>query len=438
MPRLSKVFRASFESQQQELPATPVVSDPVIDHAVDLAEQQSKFEKASDDFETLSDIAEALESIAVAMEGMRDTGLSPQAAFYMNLAVDGLSKRAGYEQPATLGLESFVGPLARVSTTISLEGVQERVKQVMEQLLKLWDQIKKAFQAFMKSILDGVHMLRGKVDNLIEQARKFGTNSELIDLHSSAKLSINGKVPEGLAGLHITLAVAEDVLSYGIAHNTEVDLLQKTIAKGAAAKSDGEFEAAMQDLLRFTNPIPRCFKHSVAGEHGTKAYSTDMFCGEARYVLSEKQGAEYIDREYSNDPVRRALMQIGDHSVTLQVDLTKAASPGKVRPLTVGEVEEIDKAMSALEELCEKNWKAEHAESNFDHDLRNAISAGKYNHLSPKNQSDFVYLLHTSSDQLRQRARLRGWLLSNAVNVTREYALLGARSLARNAKATPA
>lgn len=136
MSRLSTVFRASLEDQEISTPTTPVVSDPVIDQAVELAEQQAKFDKANDDFETLSNVAQTLESVATVMDECRDTGLTPQAAYYANLVVDGQSKRVGLQQPATPAQEAYVGFRARMSTTVALEGIRERLNEVREKLTR--------------------------------------------------------------------------------------------------------------------------------------------------------------------------------------------------------------------------------------------------------------------------------------------------------------
>lgn len=276
MPRLSNVFRASLESQQDSAPTTPVVSDPVIDHAVDLAEQQAKFEKASDQFETLSDVAEALESIAVTMEGMRDTGLTPQAAHFMNLAVDNLSQRAGYSQPATLGLEAFVGQRARVSTTISLEGVTERIKEVWEKIVAA---LKAAFaQAarYFQSLARGADSLAKKTEKLEDELHTQHGKATQAPTHfaqaprAAYALSVHGKIlspDQGVTLLH-------DFLVEMVEHNEVAKrnrhLLEHIVHNAALAHNDEAFTLAIKGLSEIRVQPPKGFDSTSAAGDGDK------------------------------------------------------------------------------------------------------------------------------------------------------------------------
>lgn len=131
MSRLTKLFRAvSLETQQQDLAAARPLQDEQIERALAEAEQSGQFQRACDKYEALTDIAESLEGVVAAIEEYRDTGLTPDAAYYLNHVVDMQSRRAGLTQPATPSLEQYVGYRARTSTSIALEGVQLRLSEV--------------------------------------------------------------------------------------------------------------------------------------------------------------------------------------------------------------------------------------------------------------------------------------------------------------------
>ena len=151
-----------------ELVVSP--DDTVEQEIAETAEAYAESEQGSDDVTELGDISEGLESIVASMEAaMEDGGLSPQAALFMQHAVNGYTRRLGLDAASiTPSMESFGGASGQAAaTTISMEGVGETLKKIW---VAIKNAVSKAIQAvrnFFAKIFGGVAKLKQRSDCLL-------------------------------------------------------------------------------------------------------------------------------------------------------------------------------------------------------------------------------------------------------------------------------
>lgn len=150
-----------------ELVVSP--DETVEQEIAETAEAFAESEQGSDDVQELGDISEGLESIVASMEAcMEDGGLTPQAALFMQHAVNGYTRRLGLSASSiTPSMESFGGASGQAAaTTISMEGVGETLKKIW---LAIKNAVSKAIQAvrnFFAKIFGGVAKLKQRSDAL--------------------------------------------------------------------------------------------------------------------------------------------------------------------------------------------------------------------------------------------------------------------------------
>lgn len=415
------LFRISLESQTPKYADTTAV-------AIEQREHQHAFEVALERYEAVREACVSLEAIHTTLSQECDAGLSAQSAYYMTLAVDRLSAVGGFSQAATPAMESFQGSNARTSTVLSMEGVGERLKQMLEFLAKLWKQLVEAMKRAAQGTLAGIANLKSRAEKLLEAVRAHGVSSDMVSIDFADHISINGKVLPGIEGLKRTLVVAEEVDNYGIENHEGIAVLQSTIEKLKSVKTDEQFETALADLSKFKEVPPRCFKHREAGSDGGMTYSTDVIAGETSFVAVQDKPSSRDDADSLGRAVY-SLPSITFHSI---VKRSQHPSSAKVQPLTVEEIETIQASLKALEKLRSVSSKGIY-EGNFEHDLSELLRAGGFDGLSPRNQSHFSMILHASKDQLKQRASLQAWILGACVQAARHYVMLGEASLAKQA-----
>lgn len=170
---MSTSLRNLFVSMEDDaLFDTELVVSPdqtVEQEIAETAESFSEAEQGSDDVQELGDISEGLESIVASMEAcMEDGGLTPQAALFMQHAVNGYTRRLGLSASSiTPSMESFGGASGQAAaTTISMEGVAETLKKIW---VAIKNAVSKAIQAvknFFAKIFGGVAKLKSRADAL--------------------------------------------------------------------------------------------------------------------------------------------------------------------------------------------------------------------------------------------------------------------------------
>ncbi|MNM62860.1 phiKZ-like phage internal head protein [compost metagenome] len=211
---MSTSLRQLFISMEDDtLNETDLVVSPdetVEQEIADTAESFAESEQGADDVQELGDISEGLESIMVSMEAaMQDGGLNPQAALFMQHAVQGYTRRLGLSASAiTPSLESFGGQSGQAAaTTISMEGVGETLKKIW---LAIKNAVSKAIQAvknFFAKIFGGVAKLKSRADALEKQVSELSADGKgKMKVPNANTLRFKGKVQIGdiLNGLKAT------------------------------------------------------------------------------------------------------------------------------------------------------------------------------------------------------------------------------------------
>jgi hypothetical protein len=218
---MSTSLRQLFVSMEDDtLNETDLVVSPdetVEAEIADTAESFAEAEQGSDDVQELGDISEGLESIVLSMESaMEDGGLNPQAALFMQHAVQGYTRRLGLQASAiTPSLESFGGASGQAAaTTISMEGVKETLKKIW---LAIKNAVSKAIQAvknFFAKIFGGVAKLKSRADALEKAVGELsGDGKGKMKVPNANTLRWKGKADIGaiVNGLKATKKEGDDI-----------------------------------------------------------------------------------------------------------------------------------------------------------------------------------------------------------------------------------
>ena len=176
-------------------------------------EAEGEFEEQGDNVEELGEISEGLESILISMESaMQDGGLNPQAALFMQHAVQAHVGRLGLEaSDVTPSMESFGGASGQAAaTTISMEGIGETLKKIW---MAIKNAVSKAIQAiknFFSKIFGGVGKLKSRHEALKKAVKEIKEEKgDKIKVPNANTLRYKGKADMSsiLAGLDATLTV---------------------------------------------------------------------------------------------------------------------------------------------------------------------------------------------------------------------------------------
>lgn len=274
------------------------VDDSDLNEALaDQAEAEGEVKEVEETHDQLKRAADSLESIALSMESaLNDGGLHPQAAKFMQIAVESQLNAIGVEQPVIPSLESFGGMSARMrATQVSLEGIKETIAKVWEQIVAILKKLRDAAIAFFKRVFTSVGRLRDYLEALEKKLETTGDKTSTIELVVPAalanRLAIGEKLPRDLAG------AIEDIVAVAL-DSTEFDKevaeqLKKDHDAVVDAVATGDAEAAAKIMKNFAR-IPKSFKfHSDKDRFNSaiqgKRYATKELAGRVEIVLIEAQ-----------------------------------------------------------------------------------------------------------------------------------------------------
>ena len=220
-----KTLFISMEDESTNETELVVAADDTIEIEIaDAAEAGAEAEEQADNVEELGEITEGLESILVSMESaMQDGGLNPQAALFMQHAVQAHVGRLGLSaSDVTPSMESFGGASGQAAaTTISMEGIGDTIKKIW---LAIKNAISKAIQAvknFFAKIFGGVAKLKSRADSLTRAVNELKAfNGEKIRVPNANTLRYKGKadissIVSGLEGTFTAVSTITDNLLAG-------------------------------------------------------------------------------------------------------------------------------------------------------------------------------------------------------------------------------
>lgn len=210
---LKQLFISMEDDATNETELVISADDTLEIEIADAGEAEGEFEEQGDNVEELGEISEGLESILISMESaMQDGGLNPQAALFMQHAVQAHVGRLGLEaSDVTPSMESFGGASGQAAaTTISMEGIGETLKKIW---LAIKNAVSKAIQAiknFFSKIFGGVAKLKTRHEALKKAVKEIKEEKgDKIKVPNANTLRYKGKADMGsiLAGLNATLTV---------------------------------------------------------------------------------------------------------------------------------------------------------------------------------------------------------------------------------------
>lgn len=236
-----KTLFISMEDESTNETELVVAADDTIEIEIaDAAEAGAEAEEQADNVEELGEITEGLESILISMESaMQDGGLNPQAALFMQHAVQAHVGRLGMSaSDVTPSMESFGGASGQAAaTTISMEGIGDTIKKIW---LAIKNAISKAIQAvknFFAKIFGGVAKLKSRADSLTKAVNELEAfNGEKIRVPNANTLRYKGKadVASITSGLNGTLNAVSGITSELLdgADNFYNQAIDNILAKG--------------------------------------------------------------------------------------------------------------------------------------------------------------------------------------------------------------
>ena len=211
---LKQLFISMEDEATNETELVVSADDTLEIEIADAAEAEGKVEEQGDNVEELGEISEGLESILISMESaMQDGGLNPQAALFMQHAVQAHVGRLGLEaSDVTPSMESFGGASGQAAaTTISMEGIGETLKKIW---LAIKNAVSKAIQAiknFFAKIFGGVSKLKTRSDALKKAVSDLTEEKgDKIKVPNANTLRYKGKADVGsvISGLEATHKIA--------------------------------------------------------------------------------------------------------------------------------------------------------------------------------------------------------------------------------------
>lgn len=210
---LKQLFISMEDEATNETELVVSADDTLEIEIAEAGEAEGEFEEQGDNVEELGEISEGLESILISMESaMQDGGLNPQAALFMQHAVQAHVGRLGLEaSDVTPSMESFGGASGQAAaTTISMEGIGETLKKIW---MAIKNAVSKAIQAiknFFSKIFGGVGKLKSRHEALKKAVKEIKEEKgDKIKVPNANTLRYKGKADMGsiLAGLNATLSV---------------------------------------------------------------------------------------------------------------------------------------------------------------------------------------------------------------------------------------
>ena len=211
---LKQLFISMEDEATNETELVVSADDTLEIEIAEAGEAEGEFEEQGDNVEELGEISEGLESILISMESaMQDGGLNPQAALFMQHAVQAHVGRLGLEaSDVTPSMESFGGASGQAAaTTISMEGIGETLKKIW---MAIKNAVSKAIQAiknFFSKIFGGVGKLKSRHEALKKAVKEIKEEKgDKIKVPNANTLRYKGKADMGsiLAGLNATLSVS--------------------------------------------------------------------------------------------------------------------------------------------------------------------------------------------------------------------------------------
>lgn len=157
--RTARLLAMALEGEGDErdmnpdnLPAVDIRDDPLIATVQTMEEINDQ----SDYITRLQDVADGLESIALSLESHRDDGLSSQAHHFFRHALEAHAANDPFGPLEIPSFETLGGTQTRLATTISLEAVTDRIRQIVrmikELLVKVWEKISDFFIYVVKGV----------------------------------------------------------------------------------------------------------------------------------------------------------------------------------------------------------------------------------------------------------------------------------------------
>lgn len=279
-----------------ELVVSP--DDTVEQEIAETAEAFGEAEQGGDDVIELGEISEGLESIVASMEAcMEDGGLTPQAALFMQHAVNGYTQRLGLSASAiTPSMESFGGASGQAAaTTISMEGIGETLKKIWMAIKNAVSKAIAAVRNFFAKIFGGVAKLKQRADALEKAVSELSADGKgKMKVPSANTLRFKGKANTGdiINGLKATKKMGDSV--YGevvtqaqgfykqavdkVLNRADLNDGAEAEIKSALGKAEGDIHTVYAKVTNVTNVVSgdAVFKASHTGnaEAGAQSGST--------------------------------------------------------------------------------------------------------------------------------------------------------------------
>jgi len=363
---LKQLFISMEDEATNETELVVSADDTLEIEIADAGEAEAEFEEQGDNVEELGEISEGLESILISMESaMQDGGLNPQAALFMQHAVQAHVGRLGLEaSDVTPSMESFGGASGQAAaTTISMEGIGETLKKIWQAIKNAVSKAIQAIKNFFAKIFGGVGKLKSRHEALKKAVKEIKEEKgDKIKVPNANTLRYKGKADMSsiIAGLNATLSVGSAEIKGLI--DSAVDFYDSRVPQllNRAETNDFAREELQKALTEATDGVEKVFEKvasvgnvmsgdAVIRSEGTKSMEKGTDAGLSAPKLVKGYGFKAVDDAGTEiaAPSKADLQKVLDLSGKLIAQLEEKKKP--LEKLTASR----EKALKATETKVE-------------------------------------------------------------------------------------
>lgn len=148
------------------------------------------------DADVLMDAHTALESYAELLQEAGEAGIDQKAAAFMRVGLEHFQATLGIQQALMPSVEAYDGSQSqRMATSVSLEGIKEKTKAILEMLKKLLKELMASAGEFIQNYAAGIGKLESQLAKLKKTADGITatTANASFELNNPSKLCADGE-----------------------------------------------------------------------------------------------------------------------------------------------------------------------------------------------------------------------------------------------------
>lgn len=391
----------------------------------ELLEVEAAQEEAEGEAEAIDELEEAADGLGEVAEdveaSMEDGGLSPQAARFMQHAVESYTNRLGVAAPVVTSMESFGGTSGRLSATqVSLEGIKEFLKEIWAKIKSLiMSLFAKAKNLWIK-LFDAAGKLAKRAEAIKKKARDTsGTASEKKIEVNLKPIHLGGKAPNPVAAAKQLKDLVDDNIK---AKNEAYVNIAETLANLL-----GDWSPANQAIFSSVKALP------LTGFRVDKRFGDNVQVETSGELPGGRMMVESMPAN-----AKQFLEQIAGSRgyITDFAEKSKDVDTGDINTMSLGDIENVCDSIESLANKIidyrkgwEKRSKAQSALVTAGDKLEK--STGKDDELTAEQKSQVRMLVRGANNIVRLQSGVIDASSAYAVSTSNALLNVAAKSLAQ-------